>query len=973
PETYLEAEQVCADIPSSNWRYQNGKKIISIERRLYISRSTDIVINVSPPDPAPGQKILVSARTPFPPEEAELIYIGQSRPMRLNGVLYTAELTAADSEEIKINFQNNGEIIERSVRLVLKKPELLSMASSTSSTAQAGLSGPASGIPTPNSLQFKGNKTIVFVQRNATGEIDFPEEQRREETLYLEAEGVENSVNISARVLTTTQETVDKKEDIMVKLWTDRWSAYMGDFNETVRDSYLGLHNKNLNGFRFSYFPGQTELNAIIGKELGADQEEYFYGNDSQGPYNALYPPAVPGSEQIFLDGQPLQRDKDYYFDHRGGKIIFRQSIIAKHQLVRLLYQSEATPYKNQFTYLRAAQEFGHWRVRVDAAQAKDLAEEIVTGSAPPQEKKQYTAQLLYRKAGTTLNIEKALAEKTLRESAVSRDGGEAEALALEYDNQKNLKLSLREIHSAEGYRAIGNPVPPGMQENKNFAEFYQPGYTLRVDTYRKDLNAAGASREKENYYKIFVKENFWPELQYWSKHTQKEILSGTQNTVHQYSGDNLELAKSLSKHFRLGLTGSQENIENNLESLPYEYVETYGAYLQTQQLSQSDFILGKKYSQKELRNAEEIISLNAEREETYARLNIYPGSRVRFGMAYQEILDKTAGNSELLDTNYSLSPAGWLNSNGNYSIETLVEELSSANHRVQKQRGNFLLRCQPLNFLRLTLRYAPNISIAETNLPYAFFAGQNAAADLAPFSWSSLKYTYTANHAQTRDTARLPENILKTEAKNQENMYILRLLPLETLDLELKYRHKDREDDFLDELVTASLVYSEGSGYELEQGLNIYYRPGKKLQLNGGYAQSTEQMNYLNLPSFNVLLEREIYNSSLQYQLNERWTAYLSCDLLKSTDLLASANNVTYEYTPGIGLACRYTEFRLRYDYKKTESAQGEKSLRHKHNLGLEYYWNSHLQSSLTAEKVKSEIPAYETTDLLAKISASF
>jgi hypothetical protein len=131
--------------------------------------------------------------------------------------------------------------------------------------------------------------------------------------------------------------------------------------------------------------------------------------------------------------------------------------------------------------------------------------------------------------------------------------------------------------------------------------------------------------------------------------------------------------------------------------------------------------------------------------------------------------------------------------------------------------------------------------------------------------------------------------------------------------------------------------------------------------------------MRYLNLPSFNAEIEREGYNTNIQYHLGERWILSAGCDFLKTTDFLVSENNITYEYAPGAGISCRYTAFRAKYDYKKTESVQGDKTLRHQHNVSLEYYWSSYLQSSLTMEKVKSELPAYETMDLLGKISASF
>lgn len=978
PENFKELEQIRRDIPQSNWQYKAERKILNIRRRLYVTRQNDIQISAEPANPVPGQKILVTVQTPFAPETAVLTYAGRTQKMILSNTIFSTEISAVNSGEIKIILQNQGQNIERSIFLTLSEPETnglpvsISNFSANTSAEQANTGTEIQGI------QVKGNKTIVFVNRTAEGETDYPKEQHREETLYIETGGRENSVNIAARIFTTTQETADKKEDIMVRLWTDRWSAYMGDFTESIEHSVLGLANKNLNGFRFSYFPKDTELTAIIGQELGADQEEYFYGNDSQGPYSIVYPPAVPGSEQVFLDGRLLLRDRDYYFDHRGGRIIFRQNVIAKHQLIRVLYQSEITPYKNQFLHALAAQRFGNWLWRLNATNAKDINTEAVSANVPPLDRRQYTAQLMYTDSKVTINLEKAVSEKDTLENTriVSRNRGEAEALSLEYDNKTFLHLAVQGKHSDEKYQAIGNPTVPGLQEENHFLEFYQPNYLLRADLYRKDqrIEELGET-EKENYYKLFIKEDFWPELQYWHKNTKREILSisSTANAINQYTGNNLELAKSLNKNFRLGLSGSLEEIENNLAELPLENVETYGAYIQTQQLSNADFIIGKKYSQKKLQDLAQQTSLNVEREETYTRLNIYPNNKIRFGTAYQKILDKSTGDSELMELDYALSPWDIFNSNGNYSIETLIEEFASTNQHIQKQRGNFLLRYQPFHQLRTTLRYAPNVSLADGRIPYALTEGQNAIVDLAPFNWSALKYTYTANRSQSKDITRLADNILNSENQNQENMYLLRILPLEVLDLEFKYRDKNILDNFLDENITSNLIYSEGQGFVQEKGLNIYYRPWKHIQLINGYSITNEEMHYLNLPSFNAEIEQEIYNTNIQYQIGEYWTVFAGCDFLKTTDFLVSKNNITYEYAPGAGFSCRYTAFRLHYDYKKIESVLGEKNLKHQHNLSLEYYWSSYLQSSLTLEKIKSELPAYEIMDLLGKISASF
>ncbi|GBR76305.1 hypothetical protein NO2_0875 [Candidatus Termititenax persephonae] len=829
--------------------------------------------------------------------------------------------------------------------------------------------------PPESGIQIHGNKSIIFINRTRHGAVNFPVEQRRVETLYLEADGQESSVNVEARIFTTSQESVDKKEDIKIKLSGDAWSAYMGDFTETVASSGLNLRQKNLNGLRFAYFPAEPGLVAIVGKEAGVNQEEYFYGNDSQGPYALQHPPVVPGSEEIFLDGLPLLRDKDYQFDHRGGKIIFRQKIIAQHQQIQVLYQSETTPYKNQFLHARGGHNWGAWLLRASATEAKDLHPQIVSGNAPPLVRRQYTMQALYAERGTTLNIEKAVSAKDSAVNAanVSPSRGEALAVGWEYANTENITIALTHKNSDADFAPIGNPTPPGLQENKIFGELQEPGYTLRADLQTKEQKiSANSSSTKENYYKVYLPENFWPETQFWSKETRREIAaqSATLNVVQQYRGQNLELSKSLYS-WRAGLTGSQENIENQLDALPYTQAQTSGVYLQTDG-NGMDFSISQKGTERELRDARRLVSSNARRRETSVRLNLYPHGQIRLDSSYQHILDDLNGDSTLAEIDYALSPSRFWNSNGNYSSETLLETFASANYRTQKQRGNFLLRLQPGSRLRVALRYSPNISLAENSLPYSRAVLQNAALDYAPLNWLTVKYAYTGNQSKILDTADLSAQSLKSETDNQENLYVLRWLPLDNLDWEFLWRVKRQLDNFRDEN-TSGNVYSEGLGRETENSLTLYYRPRPRLQLTNGYSVSRAKMDYQNLPSRNIQMTSEKYNTAAEYAFSDHWTLYAGCDFLQIRDQLAATHNLTYEYAPSIGLGCRYTEFRLRYDYKKIELVQGGHGRRRQHDLSLEYYWNTYWQTSLAVEKVHSEIPRYATTDILGKFSASF
>jgi hypothetical protein len=325
------------------------------------------------------------------------------------------------------------------------------------------------------------------------------------------------------------------------------------------------------------------------------------------------------------------------------------------------------------------------------------------------------------------------------------------------------------------------------------------------------------------------------------------------------------------------------------------------------------------------------------------------------------------------MDLDYTILPGPDFSMVGQYSLTSLKEIYASENFRVQKQKGAFSLKYQPFSFFKTTLRYNPNISVvrAERDIVNSSAELKNANVDITPLTNVALKYNYQANHAFTKD----PEYgfLLSSEDQTISNIYVLRLMPQEKVDLEFRSRYTTKLDNDLDDTDTANMYYTDGEGYEIEKGAAIYMRWTRELLLSLDYNNLRQVMDYQNAASLNVKINEDKYGFDAKYKYDMYWTYHLFGAYARRENLLVTENNITYEYSPGAGVAYRLVNFKLSYDYTYIETTMGDDSLRHKHDLSLTYDLNTFISFVTNAEHIDSVRPRYKTTDVLVKMSATF
>jgi hypothetical protein len=208
----------------------------------------------------------------------------------------------------------------------------------------------------------------------------------------------------------------------------------------------------------------------------------------------------------------------------------------------------------------------------------------------------------------------------------------------------------------------------------------------LRAEHWRQQYEEDARYENSSGYYKYFQKENNYPEIRYWVKEQGREItaLAASNNTTilrTSYRGENLELAKTVVPGLKMGLKGSRENQEDtSLVLTPFKEAETKGIYFKTEGVEHIDFIAGTDQQEAKYLDADRRVTINASRHEAYGRLNAWTDQSFRFGTAYREIQDTEAGNSEIMDVDYTVYPSPAFNTVGQYSLTSLKENMP---HRI--------------------------------------------------------------------------------------------------------------------------------------------------------------------------------------------------------------------------------------------------------------------------------------------------
>lgn len=936
-----------------------------------------------------GQRFIVIMEAVELIKKASVVYGGKTYPLRQEGDLkWSLELIAEQENKLKIYYvDQSGQLQHKILSLVVLPPQKYFEPPIVPVAPNEAL---ATKEQEKKEFLIKGNKTIVFVNKSKEGEAgDFVEEHSREESLNLDISGQEGDVKVEASIFSTTQENVDKQEDIKIKLYTDTWQAYLGDFIETVSDNQFTFYNKNLSGFRFAYYPQDTYLMLLFATERGYEKEEYLYGNDSQGPYYLKNTPLVMGSETVFIDGVLQKRERDYIVEYKLGKITFRNNVVRKQQLIRVVYEVENSTYKSNYTAGRFKYDFENVSLGLTFLNKRDPLEQDLLYQGLPKEKKLYSLDTSLRLGYLCLEIEQARSEvdEDISNASTTVNRAEAQYGKLSYDDGRILSFAASAKKTEDDFEAIGNTdLKKGLNENTQEVEFnVSQNLIIRGDHYLQEYREEAFYKNERGLYKFYAAESFLPEVRYLVNERRRSVEELTSENYLEktyFRSETVELSKSLTENFRIGVRGGLENNEDIDQFYVSQRAKSYGAFIKTEKLSAADFILGVDRQDSEYLDEDQLVTFNASRDETYTRLNIYPDSRFRSGLEYRNIRDTYEGNSEIVELDYLLAPSYKMRAIGQYQLSSLKEQFVSEDYRVRKQKGSFSLRWNPVDYLRTNFKYNPNVSIVELEREQvdSYAEVRNVSLDYAYFSCFNFKYNYLYSWNFAKEMVEVDNFRLQSEDRLESDNYLLRFFPHEKIDMELKYTHIDKLNTNINDTNTSNVYYAEGLGYETRKGLSFYSRLTRKILLTLDFTQEYEIMEYENEPSVNIEDLRNIAGFDTRYNLNRNWTFHLFGTFAKNENLLVSKNNITYEMAPGAGFTFKIINLKFSYDYTMTKSLlEGdsydvrEEYLRHKHSAGISYDLSHFINFIVNAEHINSERPYYKTTDVLAKLSASF
>ena len=143
---------------------------------------------------------------------------------------------------------------------------------------------------------------------------------------------------------------------INLKLKSEKVTAQIGDIAVVSRFDTSPFQNKSVSGANISVQTRSSYVEALAARPRGRFESYRFFGVDGlQGPYqigegNAVKP-VVPGSEQVWLDGWPLERgaDKDYTIDYPTGQLTFSvHHPIDSRSRIEIDYEPRATDYRGE-------------------------------------------------------------------------------------------------------------------------------------------------------------------------------------------------------------------------------------------------------------------------------------------------------------------------------------------------------------------------------------------------------------------------------------------------------------------------------------------------------------------------------------------------------------------------------------------------------------------------------------------------
>ncbi|MDA3814145.1 MAG: hypothetical protein PF570_07825, partial [Candidatus Cloacimonetes bacterium] len=212
-------------------------------------------------------------------------------------------------------------------------------------------------------LNITGSKTIsISVANNEDFDLD--------QSLFLKINGkLSDEMSIEAQ-LSDSQTPITPEGDsrelssldkIFIRLYGEKYELAFGDLEMDFDNSSFMKYSTKFEGLKAGW-SGNNKLTGALAISKGKKITDSFDGTEAkQGPYYLSVEgtsgvQVVPGSEEVFLNGQQMQRGTDYSIDYSEGGITFsNQHFISSTSNIRVTFQYSDENY-NQNMYLASSE-----------------------------------------------------------------------------------------------------------------------------------------------------------------------------------------------------------------------------------------------------------------------------------------------------------------------------------------------------------------------------------------------------------------------------------------------------------------------------------------------------------------------------------------------------------------------------------------------------------------------------------------
>lgn len=124
----------------------------------------------------------------------------------------------------------------------------------------------------------------------------------------------------------------------------DGWQINLGDIQGSlVNTNRFASFGRTLRGAQVGYRAGGFQAKAITSQAKARAQTVTVPGNGSSGPYYLQSSQIVPESERVQVDGQALQRGRDYVISYEIGSITFTTLAISPSSTIAITFEAFGT------------------------------------------------------------------------------------------------------------------------------------------------------------------------------------------------------------------------------------------------------------------------------------------------------------------------------------------------------------------------------------------------------------------------------------------------------------------------------------------------------------------------------------------------------------------------------------------------------------------------------------------------------